>query len=105
MNFLDGPEGFNNEMQRQEGISAEREGSLIRELESLEGKPREERDAEARACRLATRGNVSGELLNREITWVSVKPEDSCNGQYPDNWTVIQPANRSSFQSMGPVPY
>ena len=67
VNFLDGPEGFGNEMQQQEGISAEREGSLIRELESLEGKQREERDAEARAGRLATRGNVSEQVFDQEI--------------------------------------
>ncbi len=61
-------------MQRQEGISAENEGSLIREPESLGGKQTEERDAEARACRLATRGDVSEEVFNQEITWVSVIP-------------------------------
>ncbi len=59
MNFLHGAEGFSNEMQRQKGISTENEGSLIREPESLGGKQTEERDAEARACRLATRGDVS----------------------------------------------
>ncbi len=68
VNLLHGPEGFGNEMQRQEGISAERDGSLIQELE------REELDAEARACRLPTRGNVSEEVFKQEITWVSVIP-------------------------------
>ncbi len=33
----------------------------------LEGKQREEQDAEARAFRLATRGNVSEEVFNQEI--------------------------------------
>ena len=67
VDFLNGPEGFGNEMQRRQGISAESEASLIRELESLEGKQREEQDAEARAFRLATRGNVSEEVFNQEI--------------------------------------
>jgi hypothetical protein len=67
VDFLHGPEGFGNEMQRRQGISAESEASLIRELESLEGKQREEQDAEARAFRLATRGNVSEEVFNQEI--------------------------------------
>ena len=67
VNFLHGPQGFGNEMQRRQGISAESEASLIRELESLEGKQREELDAEARAFRLATRGNVSEKVFNQEV--------------------------------------
>ena len=67
VNFLHGPEGFGNEMQRRQGISAESVASLIRELESLEGKQREEQDAEAMAFRLATRGDVSEEVFNQEI--------------------------------------
>jgi len=67
VNFLHGPEGFGNEMQRRQGISAESEASLIRELESLEGKQRAELDAEARAFRLATRGNVSGKVFDQEV--------------------------------------
>ncbi len=67
VNFLNGPEGFGNEMQRRQGISAESEASLIRELESLEGKLREEQEAEARAFRLASRGDVSEEVFNQEI--------------------------------------
>ena len=46
--FLHGTERFGNKMQRQKGISAESEGRLIRELGPLEGKQKEERDAEAR---------------------------------------------------------
>ncbi len=49
---------------RREG-HAENEGSLIPEPESLGGKQTEERDAEARACRLATRGDVSEEVFNQ----------------------------------------
>ncbi len=65
--FLHGSEGFGNEMERRRGISAESEASLIRELETLEAKQREEQEAEARAFRLATRGNVSEEVFNQEI--------------------------------------
>ncbi len=67
VDFLHSPEGFGNEMQRRRGISAESEASLIRELESLERQQRAEQDAEARAFRLATRGNVSEEVFNQEI--------------------------------------
>ncbi len=63
----------------------ESEGSLIRELESVGGKERKERDAKARACRLVTRGNVSEQVFDQEIL----------PGHYPDNWSVIQPVKRS----------
>ena len=73
VDFLHGPEGFGNEMQRRRGISAESEASLIRELESLERQQRVEQDAEARAFRLATRGNVSEEVFNQEIGLIRTK--------------------------------
>ncbi len=73
VDFLHGPEGFGNEMQRRRGISAESEASLIRELESLEGQQRVEQDAEARAFRLATRGNVSEEVFNQETGLIRTK--------------------------------
>ena len=66
-NFLHGPEGFGDELERRRGITAESEASLIRELNSLEEKQREEQDAESRAFRLATRGGVSEEVFNQEI--------------------------------------
>lgn len=55
--FLNGPDGFGNELQRRQGLSVESEASLIRELESLKRQHREEQDVEARAFRLASRGN------------------------------------------------
>ena len=67
VDFLHGPEGFGNEMQRRQGISAESEANLARELESLERQQREEQDTEARAFRLAARGDVSEEVFGQEI--------------------------------------
>ena len=67
VDFLHVPEGFEAELQRRMGGSAETESSLIRESESLEGQHREELDAEARAFRLASRGTVSEEVFNQEI--------------------------------------
>ncbi len=73
VDFLDGPEGFEEEMQRRRGISAESEASLIRELESLNRQAREEQEAEARAFRLASRGTVSEEVFNQEIGLIRTK--------------------------------
>ena len=67
VDFLNGPVGFEAELQRRRGISKESEASLVRELQSLEQQNREEQDAEARAFRLASRGTVSEEVLNQEI--------------------------------------
>ena len=67
VDFLNGPVGFESELQRRKGISKESEASLIRELDSLERQHKEEQDAEARAFRLASRGTVSEEILNQEI--------------------------------------
>ena len=67
VDFLHGPKGFETELQRRLGISAESEASLIRELESLEKQHIEEQEAEARALRLASRGTVSEEVFNQEI--------------------------------------
>ena len=67
VDFLHGPEGFENEIQRRRGITAESEASLVRELASLERQQREEQDAEARAFRLASREKVSEEVFTQEI--------------------------------------
>ncbi len=65
--FLHGPEGFGGEMQRRRGITEESEASLIRELESLDRQQQEEGNVEARAFRLASRGQVSEEVFSQEI--------------------------------------
>ena len=65
--FLNSPEVFGNEMQRRQGISAESEASLIRELESIRGQQKAEQEAEAKAFRLAARGNVSEAVFDQEV--------------------------------------
>ena len=65
--FLHGPEGFGNEIQRRRGINAESEASLVRELESVDRKQQEKHDAEARAFRLASRDKVSEGVFVQEI--------------------------------------
>ena len=65
--FLRGPEGFESEMRRREGISEESELSLRRELENLESQEREELDAESSAFRMASRGAVNDQVYDREI--------------------------------------
>jgi hypothetical protein len=67
VSFLHSPEGFETEMQRRRGITAETGVSLRRELESLQRQQKEEQDIEARAFRLAARNNVSEEIFNQEI--------------------------------------
>ncbi len=67
VDFLNGLEGFESELQRRLGISAQSEASLDRELESLGRQQREEQEAESRAFRPAARGNVSEEVFNQEI--------------------------------------
>ena len=59
VDFLNGPGGFEAELQRRLGISQESEASLIRELAALEQQYRGEQDAEARAFRPGFRGKVS----------------------------------------------
>ena len=54
-------------MQRRWSIAAESEASLIRELDSLQRQQKEEQDAEARAFRLAARGNVIEEVFSQEV--------------------------------------
>jgi hypothetical protein len=66
VNFLRSPEGFETELQRR-GITAETEGSLRRELESLQRQQKEEQDAEARAFRLAARNRVSEKIFSQEM--------------------------------------
>ena len=65
--FLNGPEGFGNELQRRRGVTAESEASLVRELESLGRQRQEEHDAEARAFRLASREQMSEGVFAQEI--------------------------------------
>jgi site-specific DNA recombinase len=67
VDFLRSPEGFESEMQRRNGVTAGTIESLRRELESLERQQKEERDAEARAFRLASRAHVSEDVFNQEL--------------------------------------
>ena len=67
VDFLHGPEGFGNEMERRRGFSADSEASLVRELDSIKGQETEEHEAESRAFRLAARGNVSEAVFDQEI--------------------------------------
>ncbi len=67
VDFLHGPEGLGTEMQRRRGISAESEASLVRELETLGKKEKEEHEAEARAFRLASRQQVSEDVFSQEL--------------------------------------
>jgi hypothetical protein len=67
VDFLQSPDGFESEMQRRNGITAETIASLRREIETLQRQRQEEVDAEARAFRLASRGNVSEEVFNQEV--------------------------------------
>ena len=69
--FLHGPEGFEAEMQRRRGISAESEVSLTREIESLGRQHQEEQETEARAFRL--RGTVSEQAFNQEIGLIQTR--------------------------------
>ena len=71
--FLRGPSAFEAELQRRQGISAETAASLERQLESLEKQEREEKEAEARAFRLATRGNISEDVFHQEIGLIRTK--------------------------------
>ena len=66
VDFLDSPEGFGGEMQRRRAITADSEASLVRELEDLHRQQKEEREAEARAFRLAARAKVSEDVFNQE---------------------------------------
>jgi site-specific DNA recombinase len=67
VSFLHSPEGFETELQRRRGITAETEASLCRELQALQRQQKEEQDAEARAFRLAARNKVSEEVFSQEI--------------------------------------
>ena len=73
VDFLNGPVGFESELQRRRGISKESEVSLVRELESLVRQDKEETDAEARAFRLASRGTVSEATFNQETGSIRTK--------------------------------
>ncbi len=73
VNFLRSPEGFESEMQRRKGITAETELSLRRELESLQRRQEEERDAEARAFRLAARVDLNEDVFGQEIGLIRTK--------------------------------
>ena len=65
--FLHSPEGFGGELQRRRGITEESEASLLRDLKPLERQQKEEQEAEARAFRLASRGQVSEEVFSQEV--------------------------------------
>lgn len=58
---------FESEMQRRRGVTAGTLESLRRELGSLERQLKEEREAEARAFRLASRAGVSEDIFSQEV--------------------------------------
>jgi hypothetical protein len=67
VDFLHSPQGFESEVQRRKGITAETTESLHREFESLKRQLEEEQAAEARAFRLAARTQVSEAVFNQEV--------------------------------------
>jgi len=73
VDFLHGPQGFESEMRRRQGITSETEASLRRELESLQRQMKAEQDAEARAFRLAARVEVDEEVYSQEVGLIRTK--------------------------------
>jgi site-specific DNA recombinase len=73
VDFLHSPEGFETELERRREITAETEGSLRRELDSLQQQQKEEQDTEARAFRLAARNKVSEEVFSQEIALIRTR--------------------------------
>jgi site-specific DNA recombinase len=73
VDFLRGPEVVEAELHRKGGITEESEASLRRELADLQRQERTERDAEARAFRLAARGTVSEEVYQQEVGLIHTK--------------------------------
>ncbi len=71
--FLSGPEGFGAEVRRRQGVSEESVASLRRELADLDRQERVERDAEARAFRMAARGVVSEAVYEQEAGLIRTK--------------------------------
>ena len=64
---------FESEVQRRKGITTETVESLHRELDSLIRQQREEREAEARAFRLATRVRLNEDVFNQEIGLIQTR--------------------------------
>jgi site-specific DNA recombinase len=73
VDFLHSPQGFESEVQRRRGITAETTESLHREFESLKRQLEEEQAAEARAFRLAARTQVSEAVFNQEVGLIRTK--------------------------------
>jgi site-specific DNA recombinase len=73
VDFLHSPQGFESEVQRRRGITAETTESLHRELEHLRRQLEEEQAAEARAFRLAARTQVSEAVFNQEVGLIRTK--------------------------------
>ncbi len=71
--FLSGPEGFGAEVRRRQGVTEESQDSLRRELSGLDQQERAERDAEARAFRIAARGAVSQSVYEQEVGLMRTK--------------------------------
>ena len=67
VDFLRSPEGIESGLQRRRGVTSETVESLRREIESLDRQLKEEREAEARAFRLAARSNVSEAVFDQEV--------------------------------------
>ena len=65
--FLQGPEGFLQEMRHRQGIAEHSMESLRQELGELDRQDHEEQEAEARAFRLASRGRVSEAVFYQEV--------------------------------------
>jgi site-specific DNA recombinase len=73
VDFVHSPPGFESEVQRRRGITAETTESLHREFESLKRQLEEEQAAEARAFRLAARTQVSEAVFNQEVGLIRTK--------------------------------
>ncbi|MCX6002928.1 MAG: recombinase family protein, partial [Chloroflexi bacterium] len=67
VDFLRGPQGFENEIRRRYGLTEENETSLRRQITNLEGEDMKEEEAESRAFRLAAHALVSEQVFQQEI--------------------------------------
>ncbi len=65
--FLHGPQGFENEIRRRYGLTEESEASLRRQITNLEGEDKKEEEAESRAFRLAAHAKVSEQVFQQEV--------------------------------------
>ena len=65
--FLHGPQGFENEIRRRYGLTEESEASLLLQITNLKGEDKKEAEAESQAFRLATHAQVSEQVFQQEV--------------------------------------